>query len=94
MTNSGNKSLIGRVEYPSRGKGPHDVGETFDMVVRKGPISMRQMMDQIFAYSHDDVVGHLEWLETHEFVTRREGDLDEDGTTEDLYEVHEKRIKE
>lgn len=94
MTTSGNESLIGRVEYPSRGKGPRDVGETFDMVVREAPISMRQMMDQIHAYSHDDVAGHLEWMETHEFVTRREGDLEQDGTTGDLYEVHEKRIKE
>lgn len=70
------------------------MAETFDLVVRKGPISHKKLMDQIHAYSHDNVFSHLEWLERHEYVERREGDLEKDGTTRDLYEVHPKRVKD
>lgn len=94
MMGTGNESIVGRVQYPSRGKGPKDVGETFDLVIRNGPISLKGLMDQTHSYSEDEVYGHLEWLVTHEFVTRREGDLEQDGTSRDVYEVNEKRIKD
>lgn len=81
-----------RVEYPSRDRAPKDAGEIFDLVVRNGPASMRGLMEQISSYSGDEVYGHLDWLVTHEYLTRREGDLEGDGTTRGIYEVHEKRV--
>ena len=81
------------VEYSSRGGDlPYDAGETFDLVVRKGPISLDGLMDQIHSYSQDEVFGHLDALVDADYLTRREGDLHEDGTTADVYEVHESRI--
>lgn len=83
------------VEYPPDSNNlPHDAGETFDLVVRKGPISLRGLMDQIYSYSEDEVYGHLSALVDRDYLTRRKGDLEEDGTTATLYEVHEKRVQE
>lgn len=81
------------VEYPhERNNLPRDAGETFDLVVRKGPISLHGLMDQIHSYSQDEVYSHLSALVRQEYLTHRDGDIDEDGTTRTVYEVHEKRV--
>jgi hypothetical protein len=89
------EATVMNTEYPGTGgELPSDAGETFDLVVRKGPISYDGLMDQIHAYSGDKVFGHLSALEEYDYVTRREGDIHEDGTTRDLYEVHPSRIND
>jgi DNA-binding transcriptional ArsR family regulator len=82
------------VEYPpDRNHHPRDAGETFDLVVRKGPISLDGLMDQIYSYSQSEVAAHLAALLDDDYIRRREGDIDRDGTTRDLYFVHEKRVR-
>jgi len=81
------------VEYPpDRNDLPRDAGETFDLVVRNSPISHSRLMDQIYSYSSDEVFTHLRELAEADYLTRREGDLEQDGTTRDVYEVHEQRV--
>lgn len=62
-----------------------DKHEVLDMVQRKGPISLRSLMDQISMYSEDDVFIALVELEDEGKVRRFEGDLYDDGTTADLW---------
>lgn len=74
---------IQEVEYPE----DTDEGEVFDLVVRKGPISFDALMDQIWTYSRDETFEYLTALKRKGYVERREGDLEEDGTSRDLWYV-------
>ena len=76
-----------RVQYPPSDKAPKEAGETFDLVLRKGPISLRGLMKQIHSVSRDGVFGHLECLETHGFIQSEDGDLEQHGTTDTVYKV-------
>lgn len=83
---------ITQVEYPGSEDlprtAPGDAGEVFDVVVRKGPISHDRMMrDQISMMSSDEVFESLLALEGEGYVSRVEGDLDEHGTTRDVWYV-------
>jgi hypothetical protein len=72
---------------------PKDAGETFDMVVRKGPISLKGIMDQTAIYSESEVFEHLSWLEDNSFLVSQEGDIEKHGTTRRVYSVAEERIQ-
>jgi len=79
---------VTEVEYPEHPNNlPKDAGETFDMVVRKGPISLDGLMDQIYSYSQDEVFTHLRELKRAGYVDRVEGDIEEHGTTRDVWYV-------
>lgn len=78
------------VAYPERGdlprSAPKDAGEVFDIVVRKGPISHDKMMrDQIYSMSSDEVFESLQALEDAGFVEREDGDIEEHGTTREVW---------
>lgn len=77
------------VEYPDG-----DCAEVFDLVARKGPISYKAVMDQIYALSGDEVFDHLQSLQNDGYVDCREGDLHEDGTTRDLWYVDTENVDE
>lgn len=62
-----------------------DVGEVLDLVERKGPISLKGIMDQQAVYSQDDVYSALKQLEEEGKVERLDGDLDKYGTTRDVW---------
>lgn len=66
-----------------------DTGEIFDLVSRKGPLSLRALMDQISAYSEDSIVLALEELVENGQVEQRAGNLETDGTTADVYVAQE-----
>lgn len=69
--------------------GGADKGEVLDLVARKEPVSLRDIMGQQSVYSEDEVFDMLQSLiETGE-VGRRAGELDRDGTTRDVYYVTE-----
>lgn len=78
------QSDVTEVEYPNYSD---DAGETFDLVVRKGPISLRGIMNQVSAYSEDAVYSHLKKLESDGFVDSVDGDIEEHGTTATVYYV-------
>lgn len=78
-----------RVSYPPTTEAPRGAGETFDLVVRKGPITLDEMMEQNYSFSRDRMSEHLHWLETHQFVNSEYGDMEEHGTTKtDYIDVH------
>jgi len=79
---------VTEVEYPERHNDlPRDAGETFDLVVRKGPISLNGIMDQQAVYSENDTFTHLQALEDADYIDSVEGDLEEHGTTRTVYYV-------
>jgi len=86
------QSDITEVEYPERSElpsnVPRDVGEVFDIVVRKGPISHDKMMqNQIYSMASDDVYRALKGLQEAGFVDNFDGDIHEHGTTRKLWYV-------
>ena len=84
-----------RIEYPKdTEQAPKDVGETYDYVVRKGPISYDGIMDSRPPYTPDEVYRHLEWLVKNDYLVKESGSLEEHGTTSDVYSVHEKRVED
>ena len=62
-----------------------DEGEVFDLVCRKGPISRREITDQVGAYSPDEVFRALRSLHEEGKIRSRPGSVEEDGTTRELY---------
>lgn len=64
-----------------------DKGEVLDLVERKGPLSFPVLMNQISAYSEDAVYVALKALVHDGQVNLRDGDLEADGTTRDVYEA-------
>lgn len=60
--------------------------EVIDLVKRKEPISLDGIMRQTAVYSRDETFTALKWGEREGIVERREGDLEEDGTTADVWE--------
>lgn len=84
---------VTQAEYPERENlptsAPRDTGEVFDTVVRKGPLSLDAMMNQIHFMSQDDVFSALQALKKKGYVDRVEGDLEEHGTTRDVWFVPE-----
>lgn len=56
------------VQYPTSGKGPKDVGEIFDYILRKGPVREGVVQDKCHFMSADDVFGCIDWLKTHGYV--------------------------
>lgn len=83
---------VTEVEYPDRddlpNNTPRDAGEVFDIVVRKGPITHNDMMrNQIHSMSSDEVFMCLQGLEDAGFVDRVSGDIEEHGTTRDVWFV-------
>lgn len=64
-----------------------DTGEILDLVERKGPISLDGLMDQQATYSRDDVYIALVELFDDGEVRRFAGDLEEHGTTRELWEA-------
>lgn len=72
------------VEYPEY---TDDAGEVFDLVVRKGPISLDGIMDQTPMYSRNQVYDWLQRLKNDGFVDSVEGDLHEHGTTATVWYV-------
>lgn len=62
-----------------------DEGEVLDLVQRKGPISLRGIMEQQSIYAEDDVFLALKDLEEEGKVKRINGELDEHGTTADVW---------
>lgn len=86
------QSDVTEVEYPNRDElptsAPRDSGEVMDIVVRKGPISLRDMMNnQIFSMSRDKVYRALAALQEADYVDNFDGDLEQHGTTELLWYV-------
>jgi len=64
-----------------------DTGEVLDLVERKGPISLDGLMDQQAVYSRDDVYIALVELSDEGKVRNFDGDLEEHGTTRELWEA-------
>ena len=64
---------------------PIDAMDKIDLVRRKSPISFRRMMEQTGVYSADEMFDALKWAESEGLVSRRDGDLESDGTTEELW---------
>lgn len=64
---------------------PIDAMDKVDLVRRKSPISYREMMRQTSVYSGDEIFDALKWAESEGLVSRRDGDLETDGTTEELW---------
>lgn len=62
-----------------------DDGEVYDLVDRKGPITHRRLMDRIHTYSSDAVSVALQNLVDEGEIGRREGSLEQDGTTRSMY---------
>jgi hypothetical protein len=60
------------VQYPTSGKGPKDVGEIFDYILRKGPVRLRTVQDKCNFMSSSEVFGCVDWLETHGYVAKNE----------------------
>lgn len=79
-------SYPGRTDLPS--SAPRDAGEVFDIVVRKGPISHNDMMrNQIYSMSSDEVARSLLALQEEGYVDNVDGDLEEHGTTREVWYV-------
>jgi len=57
-----------QVQYPTSGKGPKDVGEIFDYILRKGPVREGVVRDNCSFLSPDEVFGCIDWLKTHGYV--------------------------
>lgn len=70
------------IEWPEF---PYDHGEIFDYVLRKGPVSRREINHPMM--SPNEVAMAIEWCKDNGYIKTREGDLEEDGTTETLYYV-------
>jgi hypothetical protein len=62
-----------------------DEGEVLDLVRRKGPVSLEDIMDQQSLYSRDAVYYALKSLERSDKVSQVDGDLDTYGTTRDVW---------
>jgi len=79
---------ITEVEYPpDMNNMPRDSGEVFDMVVRKGPISLKGLMDQIHSMSQDAVFTRLSALRDNGYVDSADGDIEVHGTTRRVWYV-------
>jgi len=82
------QSDITEAEYPPDVNDmPRDAGEVFDMVVRKGPISLDGIMDQIHSMSQDAVYTRLDALRSNGYVDDVRGDIHEHGTTRRVWYV-------
>lgn len=74
------------IEYEiAREVGPKDSGEIYDYVVRRGPISYDEICRNTGWISPDDIFSCLDALRTANLVEKIQGDLDEHGTTAELW---------
>lgn len=64
---------------------PKDALDKIDLVNRRSPISLREMMKNSSVYTRDEIYAALSWAEDEGYVSSREGDLETDGTTEILW---------
>jgi len=66
---------------------PRDAGEVFDYLVRKGPMSFKEAADNTPFMSRDDVYSSLTALKDAGYIDSVEGDIEEHGTTRDVWFV-------
>lgn len=64
---------------------PTDARDKIDIVRWESPVPLRGIMNQTATYTRDEVFIALEWAESEGIVSSREGDLEQDGTTERLW---------
>jgi len=78
---------VSAVSIPDDAPGTH--GEVFDYVLRKGPISHREICNNTPFMSPDEIHDALSWFVDRNHIERVKGDLEEHGTTRRVYYVPE-----
>lgn len=67
--------------------GPKDSGEIYDYVRRMEPISFREIREDTHWMAPDDIFSCLDAMERAGLVESIPGDIEEHGTTRDLWVV-------
>jgi len=85
------QSDVTEVSNPTRDdlptEAPKHSGEVFDYLVRKGPMTFKEVADNTPFMSRNDVYSSLTALKETGYVERTEGNLKELGTTRDVWFV-------